>query len=210
MGLYLILRRVASLLAAVLALSATAAYACDRPVGASAAVDPNRINQVALSQAILAEVNHARCQSGLRALGQAPQTLLSSATAHSDWMAGARTLSHRGRGASGRTLRDRLNSARLPVRAASENIAQLPRYAFGTRQFRVVDRRSCQFEDARGRTIPAHSYGSLAQRVVALWLASPGHRRNVLDASVTTMAAGTAFSASNTCGDFWITQIFVG
>ncbi|MEO0653955.1 MAG: CAP domain-containing protein, partial [Pseudomonadota bacterium] len=68
----------------------------------------------------------------------------------------------------------------------------------------------CIFADRQGQQIPPHSYASLAQRVVTLWLDSPGHRRNILAPNVSAMAAGTAFSQSDTCGDFWITQVFVG
>lgn len=202
--------RAVAALVVMIGLGAGAALACDRPVGSRTGVDPGRIDQSALSQAILAEVNYARCQSGQRALRQAPNSLTASTTAHSAWMAQVRRLSHLGRGASGRDLRTRVQSAGIPMRTASENIAQLPRFAFGGQRFRVIDRGSCQFQNRDGRQIAPHSYSSLAERVVALWLASPGHRRNVLDPGVTAMAAGTAFSQSDTCGDFWITQIFVG
>lgn len=194
-----------------LALSATGATACDRPAPArDAIVTPHAIDQPRLSRAILAEVNYARCTAGLRTLAAAPETLTESATAHSDWMARSGRLSHRGRGTSGRELMDRVRFARLRVQAASENIAQLPRYTFGTQRFRVIDRGACVFADRQGQQIPPHSYASLAQRVVTLWLDSPGHRRNILAPNVSAMAAGTAFSQSDTCGDFWITQVFVG
>ncbi|MEO0653954.1 MAG: hypothetical protein AAFY77_03695, partial [Pseudomonadota bacterium] len=78
--------------------------------------------------------------AGLPTLAAAPETLKMSATAQSSWKARSGRLSHRGRGASGRELMDRVRFARLQVRAASENIAQLPRYTFGTQRFRVIDR----------------------------------------------------------------------
>ncbi|MEL6642841.1 MAG: CAP domain-containing protein [Pseudomonadota bacterium] len=186
------------------------AQACTRVAASNAAIDPGRIDQARLSQAILGEVNFVRCQAGRRAVTAAPGTLIQSATAHSVWMAQAGTLSHQGRGASGRGLADRVRSAGLRVRTAGENIAQLPRYTFGSQRFRVIDRGACVFQTRAGRQIPPHSYQSLARQVVALWMASPGHRRNVLDPDVSAMGAGAAFSQSNTCGDYWVTQIFVG
>lgn len=186
------------------------AQACTRTPASNAVIDPSRIDQAQLSQAILGEVNFVRCQAGRRAVNPAPDTLTQSATAHSVWMAGAGTLSHQGRGASGRGLADRVRSAGIRVRTAGENIAQLPRYTFGSKRFRVIDRGACVFKTRAGRQIPPHSYQSLARQVVALWMASPDHRRNVLDPGVSAMGAGAAFSQSNTCGDYWVTQIFVG
>lgn len=156
-----------------------------------------------------AEVNYHRCRNGIGALSPAGGTLIASAKAHSAWMARAGKLSHTGRGASGRGLADRIKAAGIAPTFGSENLAQLPRYQFGTQPFRVNNRGRCDFSTARGSQVPPHSYASVAREVVTLWMQSPGHRRNVLDRRAERLSTAAAFSNDRNCGKLWFTQIFV-
>ncbi|NNF70820.1 MAG: CAP domain-containing protein [Rhodobacteraceae bacterium] len=193
-----------------LALAAPLA-ACTRPaLQPGPTINPVNIDQTRLARAILAEVNYHRCRVQLRELSYAGDALTQSSQAHSVWMAQRKKLSHTGRGASGRKMTDRVRTARLTPRTASENIAYLPLFQFGRNSFRVVDRNACHFLDAAGDRIPSHSYATLAREVVTMWIDSPGHRRNILDRDVTAMSTGAAVSQSRACGDVWVTQIFVG
>lgn len=204
------LRLVAFLLAILLP---TLTYACTRaalPQSAYAAVPADRIDLGRLNAAVLAEVNYERCQQGLRPLASADTRLLSVTMDHSAWMASKGTLSHKSNVRGRRTLGDRLKASRMRVRTASENIAVLSRYQFGQSRFRVLDSRQCQFADRAGRQIAPHSYASLARTVVGLWMQSAGHRRNILDRKVTRVSTSAAFGNSQHCGQFWVTQNFVG
>lgn len=181
------------------------------PSRATETIVPERgIDQDLLDEAIRAAVNDIRCSRGMKPLAPASDRLVESALAHSDWMANNGTLSHIG-GARGRaTLRQRITSAGQVARRASENVAMTPRFRTGSKPFYIVDRRACVFADAGKRKIPPHSYASLARHTVQLWMESPGHRRNILDRKARRMSAAAAFSPSDACGSFWLTQIFVG
>lgn len=174
------------------------------------AVPERGIDQALLDEAVRAAVNTERCQRGLRPLAPAGGKLVESALAHSDWMARKGQLSHRGGARNRATLPQRVNWAGQVARRASENIAMTPRFRTGSQPFYVVDRGSCVFADAGARTIPPHSYASLARHTVKLWMESSGHRKNILDRKAERMSTAAAFSTSDICGRFWLTQIFVG
>ena len=55
-----------------------------------------------------------------------------------------------------------------------------------------------------------HSYASLARRAVAVWMASPGHRRNILDPALRRVAGAAAIQPGPHCGRVWLTQTFAG
>lgn len=191
-------------------LAAGPVLACRAPSGSDAQIPIDRINQAMLSRAILAEVNHVRCQKGRRALALAHDNLTSVALGHSTWMASAGTMSHVGGRDTGRTLTDRVRRAGLRPATYAENLAFLPRYRFGGKPFKIADRSSCRFMSVDGNRIGQHSYGSLAREVVRMWMQSPGHRRNLLDPTQRRMSAAASLSAEGFCGRFYVTQIFTG
>lgn len=191
-----------------------AAEACSRTVSKEASrtlVPSNRINQSLLEKAIRAEVNFHRCRAGLRKVGDAGNGLTRQAQKHSKWMAKSQQLTHRSTVPGSSTLQQRVKNAGLKVRTGSENIGMVHRYQIDNRRFKILDSSSCQFATYEGQKLPAHSYASLARHIVNLWMNSSGHRKNILERSVTRMSAAVAFDPNaQYCGRYWVTQNFVG
>ncbi|MEO0358699.1 MAG: CAP domain-containing protein, partial [Pseudomonadota bacterium] len=139
--------------------------------------------------------------------------MIGIAAQHSEWMASAQTVSHnQGRG-NMRDFGSRIKSTGLRFRVtAAENIARLPRMALPTGQsFRVIDSSTCQFATNGGRAIPSHTYASLGAEVVEKWLNSPSHRANIMLQGLTTHGGMAGFDPRGQyCGDFYLTQAFLG
>lgn len=191
--------------------AATASYACSRvlPQGADRAVT-QRIDQRLLDAAVRAEVNWHRCRAGLAPLGAAKTALVEVAAAHSHWMARSGTLSHRSNVAGKASLTDRIRAANVQVRRGAENLGMVHRFRIDGKHFRILDSNACSFASHQGELLSAHSYASLAQHAVGLWMASSGHRKNILDPQVTRVSTAAAYGASRYCGQIWLTQNFVG
>lgn len=209
------LRILAICLGAAVALSLpSVADACSRSVSKKAAetiVPAGRINQTLLDNAIRAEVNFHRCRAGLPRLGDAGNGLANQAQKHSIWMARTQQLTHRSTVAGSATLRQRVRKAGLKFRTGSENIGMVHRYQIDNRRFTIADSNACQFRSSDGQPLPAHSYASLARHVVTLWMNSPGHRKNILDSRVRRTTTAVAFDPkAQYCGQFWLTQNFIG
>jgi uncharacterized protein YkwD len=200
--------------AAILLTLPAAADACSRSVSKTASatlVPANRINQALLEDAIRVEVNFHRCRAGLRDVGDAGNSLAKQAQKHSTWMAKTQQLTHRNTIAGSATLQQRVKNAGLKVRTGSENIGMVHRYQIDNRRFKILSSSSCQFATYQGQQLPAHSYASLARHIVELWMNSAGHRKNILDKRVSKMSAAVAFDPNaQYCGQFWVTQNFVG
>ena len=194
--------------------TAGAADACTRSVSAKAAktvVPATRIDQVLLNHAIRAEVNFHRCRAGLPMLADAGKGLTREALKHSTWMAKTQQLTHKSTVAGASTLKQRVSNSGIRFRTGSENIGMVHRYQIDNQRFKILDSSACQFTTQDGQPLPAHSYATLARHVVALWMGSPGHRKNILDSRVTKMSAAVAFDPNaQYCGRFWLTQNFVG
>lgn len=197
-------------LAVVLLAMASPSWACYRTPSSGHYIPQSGIDQAVLSRAILKEVNYVRCRKGLPSLALAPRKLTHVAEGHSAWMAANGQMSHQGGRQTGRTLTDRVRRAGLSPRTYAENLAYLPRFQFGGRHFRVSDRATCSFTTMDGRSVSAHSYESLARTVVAMWMDSPGHRRNLLSKSQREMVAAARVMPDDYCGRFYVTQIFTG
>ena len=184
------------------------------PVSATAAkliVPAGRINQNLLDDAVRAEVNYHRCRVGLPALKSAGASLAKQARMHSNWMAKSQQLTHRSTVPGAATLRQRVRASGVDYRTGSENIGMVHRYQIDNRHFKILSSRECKFATYEGQSLPAHSYASLARHVVALWMDSPGHRRNILDRKVTKVSTAIAFDPNaQYCGRFWLTQNFIG
>ena len=190
-----------------------AAEACSRASvrGADAAIRPEaRIDQALVDAAIRSELNYQRCRAGLPRLSEA-NGLRKVAGQHAKWMAQARTLSHRsGTPGQGTTLA-RIKASGVRFRAGSENIGQIARFQIDGKHFRIASSTACGFLGGNGRAIPPHSYASLAQTIVAYWMASADHRRNILDPSITKVGIGVAFQKSPSGGlQLYVTQLFIG
>jgi uncharacterized protein YkwD len=187
------------------------ASACSpaRVSGANAVIDPRSIDQALFDAAVTAETNARRCQAGLSPLAIESRLRRAAAT-HSDWMAETRQLAHVSTVSGQRTVPERIQSANVRLSGGAENIGHVPRMAFPEPRFRIVDAGRCQFRSNAGDEVPPHSYASLARRIVAEWMASASHRRNILNANMTRVSHAVAFDGrSPHCGRYYVTQHFV-
>lgn len=210
------MRRLAPILAALalLALPGTAlANACSKPKYSAAFLKPiptRGIDQALFSRAMQMEADYARCSKG-RSHVATEDRLTGIAAGHSKWMAGARKLSHNSTLAGKRTLKARVKGAGLRFKTAAENIAAFDRFRFPKGAFKIRNASACKFATQAGKPIAAHSYASLAQTVVAGWMKSPGHRKNLLHGRIRLVGAGLGFDASAPyCGRFYVTQDYLG
>lgn len=205
---------IAAVAGLVLAASATAGEACSRKVPAQAerlVVPSERIDQDLLDAAVRAEVNFHRCRAGLPPLSEAGNGLARMSKTHSIWMASTQTLSHRNTIPGKSSLSQRMQASGERFRTGAENIGMVHRYQLDNQRFRIIDQRSCQFATRDGQTVPPHSYASLARHAVNLWMNSPGHRKNILNRQVNRISTAVAFDPKSPyCGQFWLTQNFVG
>lgn len=203
---------VAGVILAVFA--ATGADACSRNVSKKAAstiVPASGINESLLDAAIRTEVNFHRCRAGLKAVGDAGSGMGKQARIHSQWMAKTRKLSHNSNMRGSATLQQRVRAAGIKARTGSENIGMVHRYQLDNRRFKILNFGACQFSTYEGQPLGAHTYASLARHIVTLWMNSSGHRKNILDRRVSRHRVSIAFDGKAPyCGQFWITQNFVG
>jgi uncharacterized protein YkwD len=200
-------------LAALLFLGLSAAQACDRASvsGANRMVDPgDRIDAALLDAAIRVEVNYHRCKAGLAPL-KAATGLRRVAETHAKWMAKKGQVTHKSTVAGQATLRARLSTSGVKFKTGAENVGMVHRFQIDGGSFRITDASACAFATNAGKPIPAHSYGSLARLAVSLWMASPGHRANILNRNVKLIGSAAGFDASAPwCGQFYLSQNFAG
>ncbi|MFQ5438787.1 MAG: CAP domain-containing protein [Paracoccaceae bacterium] len=168
------------------------------------------IDQALFSRALMIEANFVRCQHRRRPL-KLKRSLTDVSAAHSRWMARARNLSHASTVPGKRRLFGRALASRLPFRRASENLVALSHYRFGPEKFRILNASACRFAYHDGRAVPRHTYASLARDSVAMWMNSPGHRRNLLARGARLTGSGVGFDPhAPYCGTFYITQEYLG
>lgn len=195
-------------LSALLSFAAAPVLACSPASisGANQAVTPGKgFNQDLLDAAILSHVNFERCKKGLVALSSS-DGLIKNAGGHSKWMAKTQKLTH----GNASSFKSRLRGSGIQMTMGAENIATVYFYQIAGREF-FPGAGKCEFRDGRKNIIPVHSYGSMAARLVASWMRSPGHRKNILDPRIKVTGSAAAYTADVPyCGKFFVTQEFVG
>lgn len=202
------IKAIATAMAALIMLAAPAAACSRASVSGSGAMIKSDINQRLVDAAILSELNYHRCQAGLQRL-KSSSGLRNVAATHAKWMARTRTVSHDSRVAGQRTLKSRLSTSGVRFRAGGENIGMVHRFQIDGARFRIHG--ACKFSRSSGQPIGVHSYASLARHMVNLWMASPGHRRNILDRKVSLVGSAAGFNGSApNCGQFFVAQDFAG
>ncbi|WP_181164529.1 CAP domain-containing protein [Amaricoccus solimangrovi] len=167
-------------------------------------------DQARFAEAVLLYSNAAREARGIPPLRADPALALAASNQAGN-MEALRTLSHRLPIPGAVTYRDRLRALGIPYTRAAENIALGKLYRL---LGRPISRRSqgCAFTYGdTGAPVPIHSYASLAQEVVARWLASPGHRASLLSPRYTRVGAGLGVDPTGAgCGDVYMAQAFAG
>jgi uncharacterized protein YkwD len=201
----------AAAVAIALSLAAGSAAACSRsmPAGADTVIQPGqKINSALIDAAVRVEVNYHRCKAGLSALQSSPN-LAKVAETHARWMAKSLKVSHKSSVGGQSTLKARLSTSGVKFRTGAENIGMVHRFRIDGMSFKI--RGECAFATGGGQSIPAHTYASLARTVVGYWMASPGHRKNVLNRQVSMVGSGAALNTNAPyCGQFFLSQNFAG
>lgn len=188
------------------------AQACSlrTPANAQRAVPAGNLNRALLDEAVLAEINHARCRAGQRPVGKARRSLLRITEAHSKWMGQARRLSHRSNIRRRSTPAERVQASGIRPRRVTENIGYVNYYQLDGHRFLIVDAQTCQFTTSSGQPLPVNSYATLARNIVTSLMNSPGHRRNILDPQVSRVSTGAYYDPTGPhCGRIWFTQNFI-
>lgn len=166
------------------------------------------IDQNLFNEAVLYYVNEERCSRGLAKLRPDAQ-LMRATIQHSTHMAANAYVSHKSRQVGFRDLQDRLAKAHVVYRLAGENVAKSFVFAFDN-QAVSSDQGRCLFNFAsNGVQVPRHTYGTLAQDLVKLWMASPTHRDNILHSGF--RRAGATFginTGQGFCGAIYAVQNF--
>ncbi len=197
----------------LLLVGSTAYAACEGrlPSGHQSAINPARPNLDVFSATVRYYANAERCQRGLSPF-TADIGLLNAATVHSNYMADARNLTHKSNVRGYRSLKERMRSSNVSMRAAGENIGQNFLYALGGKSISLASRGQCQFTYSdSGAAVPQHSYASLAKELVASWMASQKHRANLMNRKFTRMEASFGFAPDDsTCGYIYASQNFAG
>lgn len=205
---------IAACMAAYIVMAPTnAATTCPEPSVTAALktpIDNAPLDQALFNIAVLDNVNFRRCQHGLNPV-RPDSGLISVAQDHAEWMAQHRNLSHQS------TLNGRMNVAmRIKAvvdhpKAGSENIGYVHRYRVDEVDHFFAQAKTCRFVTGTGQPIHQHSYSSLAQRIVDLWMTSPAHRVNLLAQNVTIVGNAVALDTTGPfCGIYYMSQNFAG
>lgn len=165
-------------------------------------------NRDLIAEAILVETNRARCAKGLRPLiNNAP--LQQAAGLHSQDMARLNFFSHTSPVPGRETLAARVTQVGFRFQSAAENIIDARYMAYESgRRYQVIDPVRCAFAYADGQSIPPHTYASMARELVTRWMASNGHRENILNPAMRQHGFALAPNRdTNLCGGVYATQV---
>jgi uncharacterized protein YkwD len=204
------MRPILGLLALLAALLATETLqAADRlPDRFNQPISAKGLDQQMFDEAVRYYSNVARRKHGRSPLAGDPK-LAAAAADHAQNMARLKTHSHvlpvRGEG----KLKQRMARQSVSYRLAAENIAMDKVYRLLGRPISVSSR-GCSFTYIDTHTqVPIHTYASLAEQVVARWLASPKHRASLLSSKFRRLGAGVGIDpAGPACGDVYLAQTF--
>jgi len=180
-----------------------------RPSGdVNRAIDARPVNQELFASLVLYYTNVERCRRGMRAV-QMTNGTQRSAEILAEGMARDRNYSHTLNQAGVRTLSDRLHYSGESFRRGGENIALNFVYALNGRPFTGG---GCNFRyQGTGQPVPRHSYATMAEELMTSWMASPGHRENILNRRFTRMGAAIGVDArGQQCGQIYAAQAFAG
>lgn len=144
-------------------------------------LDARSVDYDVISAAIFHETNLRRRENGKPPLGHDPR-LVAAARTHAASMAQQNYVSHTDPHRSERrTPRDRALLAGFISRYLAENIATHLdiHYEAGRMIYRVPEGSGFSYRP-QGPPIPRHTYRSFAASLLAQWMNSPEHRRNIL------------------------------
>ncbi len=153
-------------------------------------VDTTLIDYPLLSAAIFHETNRVREANGYQPLLYLPE-LEQVAEMHAQDMVQEKFFSHfNDQNPIKRTLFHRLRLVRLPQRYATENLVIVPARKHETRTLVPNAGGQVQMYSYVFNGTERHTYTTLARSVLEAWMASPTHRRNILDVNPRYLGAG--------------------
>ncbi|MBC6367842.1 CAP domain-containing protein [Algoriphagus sp. AK58] len=156
------------------------------------AIDFKKVDYSLLQAAIFFFTNEERIKAGLPSLRHSKESQL-AANGHAQDMVSHNFFSHTSPIRFRRTLRDRLNRQGTNPKYIGENIISLHgiQYQEGKKIGKpTVPGEFNYLQTSRKESIPPHTYYSFAQKVVQLWMNSPGHRQNILNPLFTHLGCG--------------------
>ena len=173
-------------------------------VNESDVVDESNFQGHYLGSLIFSRTNEVRRRAGLPALAGNPP-LEAVATAHSSDMASRNYFSHITKGLLSRPdLGARLHAGGVGYTKAAENIAMYPVVVRRLYEISSVGLTPRRVEVGR----QGITYGDMAAKVMDGWMKSPGHRRNILDPSLSELGVGCAIGIRKECPYIYLTQNF--
>ncbi len=175
------------------------------------AIDFDSIDYALMSAAVFHETNRRRVEHGLQPL-EFREKLREAAKIQALSMAKREVVTHGHPGAGKRAPADRLDHVGLRGAFSAENVA----LTFGIRyesekpfMTREEDGTTVFSYEPGGEAIAPHSYISMAESLMDGWMASPGHRRNILDKSPEELGTGHAHGKNAVAMDvFYSVQVF--
>ena len=185
---------------------------CGEQMGAEVdrTVEPGGLDQALMARAIRIGINRERCQRSLVPLGEA-SSATRAATRYAQTMARYGFLAHRSPVQGAETFSKRLAAEHARYRMAGENLARTPLYALGQKPFVVVDGGRCLFSRTNGQPIPKRSYRVLGDHLVAMWMGSAEHRKNMLHPEFRRVGLGVGIRPeTGTCGEVFAAAVFLG
>jgi len=144
--------------------------------------DFEHLDLALLDAAVFHETNRRRIENDLTALTFKP-VLREAARIQSRGMIRQEKVSHRHPDPAKKTVRDRFDFLGIETRLLAENVAMVfgIRYKSGDKFYtRKQDGRTVFSVEPDGPPIPPHTYASFAKHLLDEWMASPGHRKNIL------------------------------
>ncbi len=184
----------------------------EEKAGPDSTIAPETFDGALLARLIFAETDRVRRAHGLKEFTASTEAdAAAEIQARLGSMGGAPT--HTNPFPNVATPIDRANWVGLRVALVGENVARMPLLDTGRNlEFEVRrsgDRRTYHDIDT-GRELRPHTYASFAGDVVARWMASPGHRANILNGKYRVLGVGVHPTQGTTGADIvYSVQLFV-
>ncbi len=145
-------------------------------------IDFDHVDLALLDAAVFHETNRQRVQEKLPALSY-HAALREVARVQSRGMILQQEVTHTHPDEDLKTMSDRMKSLEITGRYFAENVAMVfgIRYQSGNNVYpRLVEGKRVYAREPDGTAIAPHTYRTFANNLVGEWMASPGHRKNIL------------------------------
>ena len=162
------------------------------------AIDFDHIDTALLDAAVFHETNRRRVDQGLSALNFKP-ILREAARIQARGMVRQEKVTHLHPDGDKKTMADRFDFLGIETMTFAENVAMTfgIRYQSGEPIYpRVENGKKVFSREPDGTPIQPHTYVSFATQLLDAWMASPGHRKNILLESITCLGTSSLHDRS--------------